>query len=519
MLKDKDNQLSIYSILYNKIPENHTLKLINSAIDLSFVTKLLEGSYSKTFGRPAKEPELLIRILIIKHLYDLSDVKVIEDASLNLAYMWFLGINPEEDLPDASLLAKFRVHRLQDITLDEIIIEVVRQCVEKGILKDTTISIDATHTAANTFKATPERVMKRLANKLFKHYEKECGELPENINQIIPDYKQIPDHKEAKKVMKDYLETEMEKLEKITTLKDQPKTFKLLENAREILSDPKFIEQRGVRSIVDQDARVGHKSKTEHFFGYKTEFIMTTEERIITAVTVQNGSYVDGTDFERLMDLTEKAGLDIKEVYGDKAYFRRPILDRIKEIEAKPFIPVSETVYRIDEEKFSYNKDSDEWFCNSGNSTVSKKYKKQKNGKETYIYYFDKETCRNCDKRSECMSEKMSVRQTARVLEVGLNAPEYYSYSQEQKTEEFKEKYKSRACQEGKNGEMKNHHGLNRAQGYGTRSMTTQAKLTALAVNLKRIAGILSSKLPKTFNIFDIIRLYFNFYRNIIILA
>jgi len=66
---------------------------------------------------------------------------------------------------------------------------------------------------------------------------------------------------------------------------------------------------------------------------------------------------------------------------------------------------------------------------------------------------------------------------------------------------------------------MKNHHGLNRAQGYGTRSMTTQAKLTALAVNLKRIAGILSSKLPKTFNIFDIIRFYFNFYRNILILV
>ena len=29
MLKDKNNQLSIYSILYNKIPENHILKLIN----------------------------------------------------------------------------------------------------------------------------------------------------------------------------------------------------------------------------------------------------------------------------------------------------------------------------------------------------------------------------------------------------------------------------------------------------------------------------------------------------------
>lgn len=42
---------------------------------------------------------------------------------------------------------------------------------------------------------------------------------------------------------------------------------------------------------------------------------------------------------------------------------------------------------------------------------------------------------------------------------------------------------------------MKNHHGLDRAREYGLRSMSTQAKLTAIAVNLKRIANILSSKL------------------------
>lgn len=118
-----------------------------------------------------------------------------------------------------------------------------------------------------------------------------------------------------------------------------------------------------VRSIVDQDARVGHKSKTDHFFGYKTEFMMTIEERIITAVGVNSGAYVDGTQFDELMEQTKKSGVIIKEVYRDKAYFKKSILDNIKEIEAKPYIPVSEMVYRVDEEIYSYNKDSDEWFC------------------------------------------------------------------------------------------------------------------------------------------------------------
>ncbi|MEN2775909.1 transposase, partial [Acetivibrio clariflavus] len=73
MLKDKNNQLSIYSILYNKIPENHILKLINNAIDFSFINKLLEKSYCKYYGRPAKEPELMLRLLILQYLYNLSD--------------------------------------------------------------------------------------------------------------------------------------------------------------------------------------------------------------------------------------------------------------------------------------------------------------------------------------------------------------------------------------------------------------------------------------------------------------
>ncbi len=154
--------------------------------------------------------------------------------------------------------------------------------------------------------------------------------------------------------------------------------------------------------------------------------------------------------------------------------------------------------YKIDEELFSYNKDSDEWFCSEGNITVNKKHRKDKSGKQTYKYYFEKEKCRNCSKRNVCNRRT----QIARVLEVGINTPEFYGYSQEQKSEEFREKYKNRACQEWKNGEMKNFHGLGRARGYGLRSMATQAKLTALAVNLKRIAAILSSKMSDEFCFF-----------------
>jgi transposase len=87
MLKNTPKQLSLYSILYDKIPKNHILKVINEAVDFSFINKLLEDSYSKKMGRPAKEPEMMTKLLILQYLYNLSDVKIIEEVSLNLAYM------------------------------------------------------------------------------------------------------------------------------------------------------------------------------------------------------------------------------------------------------------------------------------------------------------------------------------------------------------------------------------------------------------------------------------------------
>lgn len=174
--------------------------------------------------------------------------------------------------------------------------------------------------------------------------------------------------------------------------------------------------------------------------------------------------------------------------YGDKAYFRKSILDTLKTDQVDAIIPPSASVYKIDETKFSYNKDSDQWFCEMGNGTVKKVYQKTKKTNDIYRYTFDKTQCQHCPNRAACAGKAR-----ARVFKVGVHAAEYYEYSQCAKTEEFQEKYKKRASHEWKNGEMKRFHGLDRARGYGLRSMGMQAKLTALAVNLKRIAALVSS--------------------------
>ena len=483
MLRPNQSQTNFFSVLYDRIPEDHLLKRISNAVDFSFINELLADSYCANFGRPAKEPELMAKLCILERLYNLSDVKVIEEANCNLAHLWFLGLNPDDPLPDPSLLAKFRTQRLKDISLDDILSEIVRQCMEKGIIKGTTLAVDATHTEANCKKQVPERVMKHLAAKIFAALKADHnGKLPEEINAFIPDYKGIEDHKEAKRVMKEYLEKTVEEVEPFAG----NVTKSVIEEVRDILSDEKFILQKGLRSLVDPDARVGYKSKTDSFFGYKTEFTMITDERIITAVDVHSGEYVDGTGFHDLLEKTEEAGVKVEAVTGDKAYFRKDILDELEEKKIESVIPVSAVVYHVDEELFSYNKDSDEWFCRMGNRTVKKK-RRQNNNALYVTYTFDKEGCKNCPYREECMGRASGGRRFI----ISENTPAYYQESQRQKSQEFLEKYKKRASEEWKNAEMKRFHGLARAKGWGLRSMTFQAKFTAIAVNLKRIANLI----------------------------
>jgi transposase len=260
LVENTFKQSSFYYALYQMIPDNHILKQINAAIDLSFVNELLADRYCRHFGRPAKEPEMMLRIQILKYLYNLSDEQLMQDLSVNLAYKWFIGLNPEDPLPETSLLTKFRTQRLRDISMDAIIAEIVRQCVDRGIIKSSTgIVIDTTHIEANTTKKVPERIMKQLAKNIFKAMGQEEYE--------IPDYTQIEDHSEAKQVMKDYLEELIEQASKETS----EEVIQVVQEAQEILESDLFIEQKGIRSLVDKDARVGYKSKTQSFYGYKAE--------------------------------------------------------------------------------------------------------------------------------------------------------------------------------------------------------------------------------------------------------
>ena len=86
MLKSKSAQESFYgSYLYDKIvPSDHLLRKINQVVDFSFVNDMVKERYTPDFGRPAEDPEFMLRLCLLQYLYGDSDRQVIENARINL---------------------------------------------------------------------------------------------------------------------------------------------------------------------------------------------------------------------------------------------------------------------------------------------------------------------------------------------------------------------------------------------------------------------------------------------------
>jgi transposase len=94
MLKAPSPQASFYgSYLYDRIiPADHLLRKINEVVDFSFIRELVKDRYTPDFGRPAEDPEFMLRLCLLQYLYGDSDREVEENAREKLSYKYFLGL-------------------------------------------------------------------------------------------------------------------------------------------------------------------------------------------------------------------------------------------------------------------------------------------------------------------------------------------------------------------------------------------------------------------------------------------
>jgi len=474
-------QFSSFSGLYDLIvPKDNLLRKINDLVDFAFIYEELVSKYCTTNGRTAESPVRMFKYLLLKTIYTVSDVDVVERSQYDMSFKYFLEMSPEEGVIDPSSLTKFRKLRLKDNDLLNLLInKTVTIAIEKGIIRSKSIIVDATHSLSRSNPYSALEVL-RERSKLLR---KAVYAIAEDMKASMPE-KNTTDELEKElaycSVLQKYIEAD-QPLCQIPAVKEK------LNLLKETVADT----QEHYTLSKDKDAKTGHKSADSSFFGYKTHLAMT-EERIITAAVVTSGEKGDGPELPKLLEISQKNGIEVETIIGDAAYSGKDNLKMATEEDVKivaKLIPAISQGTRKEEDKFDYNKDAGMFVCPAGHLAIRKAREGKKNvGKnQSYLYFFDVEKCKTCPLRDGCYKPGAKTKTYAVTIMSALHQ-EQQAF---QETEFFKEKAKNRYKIEAKNNELKNVHGYDRAIAYGIENMQIQGALAIFTVNLKRIIKLI----------------------------
>jgi transposase len=458
------------------VPKDNLLRKINDLIDFSFIYDELLNKYCHNNGRTAESPIRMFKYLLLKTIYTVSDVDVVERSRFDMSFKYFLDMSPEDDVINPSSLTKFRKLRLKDTDLLNLLIsKTVTIAVEKGIIRSKSIIMDATHTLSrsNPFSALEVlRERSKLLRKTIYMFDEEWKErMPKKNNN-------------------DDLEKELNYCVKLRDILEEEQSLCSIPAVKErlnLLNETIADTQDNFTLSKDTDAKIGHKSVDSSFFGYKTHLAMT-EERIITAAVVTSAEKGDGPQLPRLLEISQENGINVDTIIGDAAYSGKENLKLTNQQDIKVVAKLNPSITqgcRKDGDKFDYNKDADMFICPAGHMAIrkAKQGKKYTSKNQVNTYYFDVEKCQTCPVRNGCYKEGAKSKSYSVTIKSSIHQDQIAF----QESEYFKEKARHRYKIEAKNSELKNVHGYNRAKSYGIANMQMQGALAIFTVNLKRI--------------------------------
>lgn len=481
LLKQQKIQFSAHSTLYDLIvPKENILRKINDLIDFSFIYDELLNKYSTTNGRMAESPVRMFKYLLLKTIYTISDVDVVERSQYDMSFKYFLDMNPEDDVINPSSLTKFRKLRLKDTDLLNLLInKTVTIAIEKGIIRSKSIIVDATHTLSrsNPFLAIDVlRERSKLLRKTIYTFDDQFKERMPQKNTDNDLEKELVYCKELEK-----------RIENEPSISSIPAVKEKLNLLKETVEDT----QENLTLSKDTDAKIGHKSAESSFFGYKTHLAMT-EERIISAAVVTSGEKGDGPELPKLIEISQENGIDVDTIIGDAAYSGKENLKITSEQNIKVVAKLNPSITqgnRKDADKFDYNKDADRFVCPAGHLAIKKARGGSKNigTNQVETYYFDVEKCKSCPLKNGCYNDGAKTK----TYSVSIKSELHKDQMAFQETEYYKEKAKHRYKIEAKNSELKNVHGYDKAISYGITNMQMQGAIAIFTVNLKRILKLM----------------------------
>ena len=129
-----------------RVPKEHPLRPLLRIVNdvLGRMSPLFEELYSRT-GRPSIPPEKLLRALLLQVLYTIrSERMLMEQLDYNLLFRWFVGLNMDDLVWDATVFTKNRDRVLGGEVAEVFFQEVLAEARRRGLLSDEHFTVDGT---------------------------------------------------------------------------------------------------------------------------------------------------------------------------------------------------------------------------------------------------------------------------------------------------------------------------------------------------------------------------------------
>jgi len=435
---DRSEALFYYFRLKDQIPETHLLRLIEKHISFTFVREKLKDSYSDT-GRPSIDPELLLRILLIGYLYGItSERKLVEELRMHLAWRWFTGLGFDQEIPHHSTFSKNRHGRFQESKLfEELFEQIVRQCVEVGLVKGEDLSVDGSFVEANAAKESriPREQLAEAAQ----------------VNQTVRQY--------------------------LVELEQQNPT-----------EEP--VHRQDQVSTTDPDSTYATKGGTPARLGYYDNYLVDNHSCVIVGVqaTAARMSQETVAAQDMLTRFAQWQGRKPESVAADTTYGNGEFLQWLADRSITPYMRTRDSIHRKNSpfygpERFTYQPESNSYRCPAGEQL---NYVGLNVRNRAHAYIGSGKRCGACSQKAQCTSGRYkylaihmdeAARQRAREL---VNTPEFARAQRERKKVEALF------------AELKNQIGLRRLRLRRLKFVREQFFLAAVAQNIKRLVRFLS---------------------------
>jgi transposase len=142
----QQGQVFSYLSPEERVRKDHPLRAVRVMTDeiLGEMSPLFDGMYAWR-GRPSIPPEKLLRAQLLQMLYSVrSERLLMEEIDYSMLFRWFVGLNLDEEVWDATSFTKNRDRLLEADVAKEFLQRVVEQARGAGLTSDEHFSVDGT---------------------------------------------------------------------------------------------------------------------------------------------------------------------------------------------------------------------------------------------------------------------------------------------------------------------------------------------------------------------------------------